>query len=144
MLIEKERVGGLCLNWGCIPSKSLLWNAEVVNLVRDAETYGISFDNLRVDMGKAIDRSREVVDQMVKGVEFLLEKNKVTHDQRRGVVRVAARSSAYSGWTNRSMRDTSSSRPARGRARCPASRPTATTIIDSRDALALREQPETS
>ena len=76
-LVEKERVGGLCLNWGCIPSKALLWNAEVVELMRDAETYGISFDNLRLDMGKAIDRSRQIVDQMVKGVEFLLAKNKV-------------------------------------------------------------------
>ena len=76
-VIEKDAVGGLCLNWGCIPSKALLWNAEVVNLVRDAETYGISFDNLRLDMGKAIDRSRQIVDQMVKGVEFLLAKNKV-------------------------------------------------------------------
>lgn len=77
-VIEKERLGGLCLNWGCIPSKALLWNAEVVEMMRDAETYGISFDNLRVDMGKAIDRSRQIVDQMVKGVEFLLNKNKVT------------------------------------------------------------------
>ena len=76
-LIEKERVGGLCLNWGCIPSKALLWNAEVVNLIRDAATYGIAFDNLRLDMGKAIDRSRQIVDQMVKGVEFLLSKNRV-------------------------------------------------------------------
>lgn len=76
-LVEKERVGGLCLNWGCIPSKALLWNAEVIELMRDAETYGIAFDNLRLDMGKAIDRSRQIVDQMVKGVEFLLNKHKV-------------------------------------------------------------------
>ena len=78
VLVEKDRVGGLCLNWGCIPSKALLWNAEVVSLMRDAETYGISFDNLKLDMGKAIDRSRQIVDQMVKGVEFLLSKNGVT------------------------------------------------------------------
>jgi dihydrolipoamide dehydrogenase len=78
VLIERERVGGLCLNWGCIPNKALLWNAEVVNLVRDAETYGIAFDNVTFDMGKAIDRSRQIVDQMVKGVEFLLSKNGVT------------------------------------------------------------------
>lgn len=77
-VIEKERVGGLCLNWGCIPSKALLWNAEVVELVRDAGAYGVSFDNLRVDMGAAIDRSRQIVDQMVKGVEFLLNKHKIT------------------------------------------------------------------
>jgi dihydrolipoamide dehydrogenase len=78
VLIEKERVGGLCLNWGCIPSKALLWNAEVVNLVRDAETYGIAFENVTFDMSKAIDRSRQIVEQMVKGVEFLLGKNGVT------------------------------------------------------------------
>jgi dihydrolipoamide dehydrogenase len=78
VLIEKERVGGLCLNWGCIPSKALLWNAEVVNLVRDAETYGIAFENVTFDMSKAIDRSRQIVDQMVKGVEFLLGKHGVT------------------------------------------------------------------
>lgn len=77
-LVEKDRVGGLCLNWGCIPSKALLWNAEVVRLVRDGGTYGVSFDNLRVDMGAAIDRSRQVADTMVKGVEFLLDKHKVT------------------------------------------------------------------
>jgi dihydrolipoamide dehydrogenase len=77
-LIERERVGGLCLNWGCIPSKALLWNAEVVELVRDAGTYGITFDNLQLDMGAAIDRSRAIVDQMVKGVEFLLNKHNVT------------------------------------------------------------------
>jgi dihydrolipoamide dehydrogenase len=78
VLVEKERVGGLCLNWGCIPSKALLWNAEVVNLVRDAETYGISVSGATFDMAKAIDRSRQIVDQMVKGVEFLLKKNGVT------------------------------------------------------------------
>ncbi len=77
VLIEKERVGGLCLNWGCIPSKALLHNAEVVNLVRDAATYGITVKGATFDMSKAIERSRQIVDQMVKGVEFLLNKNGV-------------------------------------------------------------------
>ncbi len=76
-VIEEERVGGLCLNWGCIPSKALLWNAELVHLFRDSEDFGITYDALRVDMGAAIDRSRKVVERMVKGVEFLLKKNKV-------------------------------------------------------------------
>src|SRR3990170_3789293 len=76
-VIEKDRIGGLCLNWGCIPSKALLWNAEVVHLLRRAEEFGITYDNLRIDLSKAIDRSRDVVDRMVKGVEFLLKKNKV-------------------------------------------------------------------
>ena len=77
VVIEEERVGGLCLNWGCIPSKALLWNAELVHLFRDAEDFGITYDALHIDMGKAIDRSRLVVDRMVKGIEFLLKKNKV-------------------------------------------------------------------
>jgi dihydrolipoamide dehydrogenase len=77
VLVEKDRVGGLCLNWGCIPSKALLHNAEVVNLVRDAATYGIAVKGATFDMAKAIDRSRQIVDQMVKGVEFLLNKNGV-------------------------------------------------------------------
>jgi dihydrolipoamide dehydrogenase len=76
-VIEADRVGGLCLNWGCIPSKALLWNAELVHLFRDSEDFGITYDALRIDMGAAIDRSRKVVDRMVKGVEFLLKKNKV-------------------------------------------------------------------
>jgi dihydrolipoamide dehydrogenase len=77
-LIEEDRVGGLCLNWGCIPSKALLWNAELVHLFRDSEEFGITYDALRIDLGKAIDRSRQVADRMVKGVEFLLKKNRVT------------------------------------------------------------------
>ena len=77
VVIEEERIGGLCLNWGCIPSKALLWNAELVHLFRGAEEFGITYDALHIDMAKAIDRSRQVVDRMVKGVEFLLKKNRV-------------------------------------------------------------------
>jgi dihydrolipoamide dehydrogenase len=76
-VIEQDRVGGVCLNWGCIPSKALLWNAELVHLFRSSEDFGITYDALRIDMAKAVDRSRSVVDRMVKGVEFLLKKNKV-------------------------------------------------------------------
>ncbi len=141
VLIEKDRVGGLCLNWGCIPSKALLWNAEVVSLMRDAEMYGISFDNLKLDMGKAIDRSREIVDQMVKGVEFLLAKN--------GVTVVLGEASFI---TAHELRVTGSESPigatnviiatgARPRA-LPGLATDGTAIINSRDALALREQPE--
>lgn len=77
VIVEQDRVGGLCLNWGCIPAKSLLWNAELVRLFQQAGKFGIDYDNLRIDIGEAIDRSRQVVDRMVKGVEFLLQKNKV-------------------------------------------------------------------
>ncbi|MEX0787152.1 MAG: dihydrolipoyl dehydrogenase [Dehalococcoidia bacterium] len=83
-LIEADRVGGLCLNWGCIPSKALLWNAELVRLFRESEDFGITYDALHIDMAKAIDRSRTVVDRMVKGVEFLLKKHKVKMIDGRG------------------------------------------------------------
>ncbi len=78
VLFEKERVGGLCLNWGCIPSKALLRNADVVNLVRDGATWGITTGETSFDFGSAIDRSRQVVDRLVGGVEGLLRDNGVT------------------------------------------------------------------
>ena len=72
-LFERDRVGGVCLNWGCIPSKALLKNAEVVNLVRRAETWGIHAENVTFDLGSAVDRSRAVVEKIVAGVEGLLK-----------------------------------------------------------------------
>ena len=67
-------LGGVCLNWGCIPSKSLLRYAEVLNLVNNAEEFGIAFDNLTYDFSKAIGRSREVVGKLTSGVQYLLKK----------------------------------------------------------------------
>lgn len=76
-LVERENVGGICLNWGCIPSKSLLKNAEVLSLIRNAGKFGITFDNMQYDLSKAMARSREVADRLVKGVQYLLKKNGV-------------------------------------------------------------------
>ncbi len=78
VIIEKESVGGLCLNWGCIPSKALLYCAELANLFRRGPEFGIGFDNLTLDLGVAVDRSRDVVAKMVGGVDTLLKQNKVT------------------------------------------------------------------
>ncbi|MCH8101937.1 MAG: dihydrolipoyl dehydrogenase [Chloroflexi bacterium] len=71
-------VGGVCLNWGCIPSKSLLKNAELVNTLAHAGDWGITFDNFRADMAAAIDRSRKVSATLVQGVGYLLRQNKIT------------------------------------------------------------------
>ena len=76
-IVEREAVGGVCLNWGCIPSKSLLKNAEILSYVKQADKWGISFENMKYDLSKAMLRSRQVSDRLVKGVEFLLKKNKV-------------------------------------------------------------------
>ena len=76
---ERDELGGVCLNWGCIPSKALLKNAEILSLLHRAEEFGFYFDNLRVDYAKAIDRSRKVVERNTRGIAYLLKKNKVEH-----------------------------------------------------------------
>ena len=78
-VVERDELGGVCLNWGCIPSKALLKNAEILSLLRRAEEFGFYFDNLRVDYAKAVDRSRSVVERNTRGVAYLLRKNKIDH-----------------------------------------------------------------
>jgi len=78
-VIERDELGGVCLNWGCIPSKALLRNAEVLSLLKRADEFGITFDNIRVDYGVAVDRSRKVVGTLTRGIAGLLRKNKVEH-----------------------------------------------------------------
>lgn len=78
-IIERDRLGGVCLNWGCIPSKALLKNAEILQAFRKAADWGISYDNLKVDFPKVIQRSRGVADRVSKGVEFLMKKNAIEH-----------------------------------------------------------------
>ena len=73
IVIEKERAGGTCLNWGCIPSKSLLKNAEVYQHILHAEEYGITTGKISFDFVQLIGRSRNVSDRIAKGVEFLLK-----------------------------------------------------------------------
>ena len=77
--VEAKHLGGICLNWGCIPTKSLLRNAEIWETVQHAEEYGLTFDNVSFDFSKIIARSRGIADRMSKGVAFLLKKYKVTH-----------------------------------------------------------------
>ena len=78
-VIEREALGGVCLNWGCIPSKALLKNAEIVSYLHRADQFGLAFDNFHADYSVAIKRSRQVVDRMTRGVDFLLRKNNVDH-----------------------------------------------------------------
>ncbi len=78
-IVEKEYLGGVCLNVGCIPSKSLLKNAEVAYTLRtQGKDFGFSFDNLKLDYGAAVKRSRQVSKRLTKGVEYLLKKNEIT------------------------------------------------------------------
>ena len=78
VLIEKDKLGGVCLNWGCIPTKALLKNAEMVSQLKHAKDFGITMDNFSVDFEQVIKRSRRVADTNSKGVEFLMKKNNIT------------------------------------------------------------------
>jgi len=76
-VIEKENLGGVCLNWGCIPTKALLKSAQVFDYLNHAEDYGLTVKGADKDFGKVIERSRGVANGMSKGVQFLMKKNKI-------------------------------------------------------------------
>jgi dihydrolipoamide dehydrogenase len=76
-IIEKESLGGVCLNWGCIPTKALLKSAQVYDYMKHANQYGLQAQGVAHDFGAVIKRSRGVADKMSKGVQFLMKKNKI-------------------------------------------------------------------
>lgn len=76
-IIEKESLGGICLNWGCIPTKALMKSAEVFEYTKHSQNYGINVTDAKHDFGAVIKRSRGVADKMSKGVQFLMKKNKI-------------------------------------------------------------------
>ncbi len=76
-IVEKEHLGGICLNWGCIPTKALLRSAEVYHLMQHANEFGLSASNVSFDLQKVVARSRKVSEQLAGGVKHLLKKNKV-------------------------------------------------------------------
>ncbi|MFN8983248.1 MAG: dihydrolipoyl dehydrogenase [Alphaproteobacteria bacterium] len=77
-LVERENLGGICLNWGCIPTKALLRASEINHLLHSLDAYGFAADNIRFDFAKVVKRSRGVAGQLSGGVKHLLRKNKVT------------------------------------------------------------------
>ena len=86
-LVEKERLGGVCLNWGCVPTKSLLRNAEVISLLGEGEEFGFRLAGFEADFGAAVDRSRKVSERLVKGVELLMRTNGIEVVSGTGVLR---------------------------------------------------------
>ncbi|MBK9283643.1 MAG: dihydrolipoyl dehydrogenase [Sphingobacteriaceae bacterium] len=76
-VVEKESLGGICLNWGCIPTKALLKSAQVYEYLNHAKDYGISAENIKADFSGVVKRSRDVAEGMSKGVQFLMKKNKI-------------------------------------------------------------------
>ncbi|MCF7832151.1 MAG: dihydrolipoyl dehydrogenase [Candidatus Marinimicrobia bacterium] len=78
LIIEKEHIGGLCLNWGCIPTKAIIRSVNILRDIRFADEFGIEVDGFRADMPKIIARSRAVADRLTKGIAFLLKKHGIT------------------------------------------------------------------
>jgi dihydrolipoamide dehydrogenase len=76
-IVEKDRLGGICLNWGCIPSKSLLKAAEIMHLLKKTKEFGITTENTQFDFPAVIKRSRDIADKSDKGVQYLMKKNKI-------------------------------------------------------------------
>ena len=86
-IVEREYLGGVCLSWGCIPSKVLVRNAEIANLLTRGKEFGFAFENLKLDYSVAQKRSRQVSDRLIKGVQFLMKKNKIDVFQGSGTLK---------------------------------------------------------
>jgi dihydrolipoamide dehydrogenase len=82
--VEEDALGGICLNWGCIPTKALLESAAMITQLGHAKDFGIEIGELKTDIKQAVKRSRQVSERLVKGIGFLFKKNKVTHVPGRG------------------------------------------------------------
>ena len=79
-IIEREHLGGICLNWGCIPSKALLRSAEINNLMSRLDEFGFSANNVKYDAGSVVDRSRLIANKLSKGVQYLLKRQQQRPD----------------------------------------------------------------
>src|SRR5580693_8645556 len=77
-VVEREHMGGICLNWGCIPTKPLLRTSEVYSLIKHADAYGLSVKDVSYDAKKIVERSRKIAKQLSNGVSMLMRKNKIT------------------------------------------------------------------
>ncbi len=142
--VEKERAGGTCLNWGCIPTKALLRNAELFYFMQhQAKEFGFSFDNLSYDWARIVQRSREVADKNASGIEYLFKKHKIDYVRGEAVVersevvnvRASDQSQTIEGG-NILICTGVVSRPMPG---LPFN---GTTVIGSREAMVLAQQPK--
>jgi dihydrolipoamide dehydrogenase len=108
-VVEKAEIGGICLNWGCIPTKALLKSAQVYAYFKHAKDYGISVDgDIHPDLSKMVERSRSVAEGMSKGVQFLFRKNKIDHIPGYGRL-VDNQTVSVPGWQRERVTDNSGS-----------------------------------
>ena len=100
-IVERERLGGICLNWGCIPTKALLRTSEIYHYMQHADAYGLSASNVSFDLAKVVDRSRKIAGQLNAGVKSLMKKNKVTVVEGEGRLTTATQLTVTTGDSER-------------------------------------------
>ena len=96
-IVERERLGGICLNWGCIPTKALLRTSEIYHYMQHADAYGLSAGNVAFDLAKVVERSRKVAGQLNAGVKGLMKKNKIAVVEGEGTITGKGRLSVRQG-----------------------------------------------
>jgi dihydrolipoamide dehydrogenase len=143
VLIEEDKLGGICLNWGCIPTKALLKSAETYALLKQVDEFGLQAGTISFDFGKIIQRSRKVAEVNSKGVEFLMKKNKI--DVIKGRARISQRSVLEvtdAGGKKTPISCTNTLVACGGRPRSiPGISIDGQTIIDYRKAMTLEQKP---
>jgi dihydrolipoamide dehydrogenase len=142
-LVEKEHLGGVCLNWGCIPTKALLRNAEVISLLGQGREFGFTLSGFEADFSAAVDRSRKVSERLVKGVGALMRKNNVDVLTGNGVLASpsSVQVSLPDGGTE-SLQTANVIVATGGRARSiPGISPDGERVLTYREAIVLRELP---
>ncbi len=142
-LVEKEHLGGVCLNWGCIPTKSLLRNAEVISLLGRGKEFGFTVTGFEADFGAAVDRSRKVAQRLVKGVGALMRKNGVAVIEGLGrLLSPNAVEVALNAGGTRTLETRNVIVATGGRARAiPGITPDGERVLTYREAIVLRELP---
>ncbi|MBC2600388.1 dihydrolipoyl dehydrogenase [Puniceicoccus vermicola] len=142
--VEMERAGGTCLNWGCIPSKALLSSAELYQRMLHAEDFGFKTGKIDIDFSKVMKRSRNVADQMAKGIEFLFKKNKVDYVRGKARVEKGNKVVVFEGTDKGKTLEADKVLVATG---CkprmiPGVEHDGERVMNSRDALGMTEQPK--
>ena len=145
-VVEKEALGGVCLNWGCIPTKALLKSAQVFEYIKNAEAYGISVEQAKANLPSMISRSRDVVKTMTQGIASLFKKNNIDVLYGIGSLRRPKTVSVIAAGTNQATDYQAehiilaTGSKAKSLPQCPIDH---TKILGYRDALALSEKPQT-
>jgi len=142
-IIDKDRLGGICLNWGCIPTKALLKNAEILHYVKNSKKFGINISEYDVDFGKTVKRSRDVSQRLSKGIEFLMKKNKITHIEGRGVLKSANEIEVTKGKKKETVKADKIIIATGARPKIfPGMKPDGKQVITSKEAMILKTPPK--